>query len=260
MLLVKDIVNVIEDFAKPQYAYEWDNCGLCVGGMCDRVEAVLVALDCTKEVVEEAIERKCNLIITHHPLIFRGIKVATTDTAEGEIISLLYKNNISLYSAHTNLDIASGGVNDSLAKKLELDDVTCFDSFEVDGKAVSCARKGKLSKSKSGEEFVHFLKEKTGAVNVLTSGLKDCTVNTVALSTGAGEEFGFKSDADVFVTGEIKYHTALELKRRYIRFAAIGHYFSEVHFAQEFSKYLKDNFDDNIKVYTSKINTNPFDF
>ena len=120
MLKVNEVVKLIEEIAKPKYAYDWDNCGLLVGDGQQEINKILITLDVTKEVVEEAIEQKCGMIISHHPLIFRAVKSITADSYVGEIVSLLYKNDISLYCAHTTLDICFGGVNDALCQVLEI--------------------------------------------------------------------------------------------------------------------------------------------
>ncbi|MBR6765044.1 MAG: Nif3-like dinuclear metal center hexameric protein [Clostridia bacterium] len=263
MPTVNDVVEQIEKIAKPAYAYEWDNCGLLVGDRSQVVSKVLITLDITKEVVKEAIDNDCNMIISHHPLIFKGIKVVSNDTYEGEIISLLFKNDIALYCAHTSLDIAVGGVNDALCDALGLKNVDNIEPAIVfDGDVLSCGRRGLLSCVLNKRELIDFVKNKTGA-SAVNYSLEDKSYSKIALCTGAGEEFAFdNADCDVFITGEIKYHTALELKRRNISFIAVGHYYSEVHFARYFSASLQNVFNVlqyDIKVIISNTNTNPFE-
>ena len=263
MPTVNDVVKQIELVAKPIYAYEWDNCGLLVGDKTQSVSRVMLTLDITKEVVEEAINNKCDMIISHHPLIFKGIKNANVDTYEGEIITLLIKNDIALYCAHTSLDIASGGVNDSLCEVLELQGNENIEPvINFDGEILSCGRKGRLRYSLNKWELIEFVKAKTCASTILYN-LEDKKYSSVALCTGAGEEFAFdNTDVDVFITGEVKYHTALELKRLNISFIAIGHYYSEVHFARRFASSLQNAFDMlqyNVQTFVSNTNTNAFE-
>lgn len=258
MISVNDIVVEIEKIAKPEYAYEWDNCGLLVGDRKGKVNKILITLDVTKEVVCEAIEKGCQMIISHHPLIFKAVKNLSTDFFEGEILSLFYKNDIALYCAHTSLDKADGGVNDILCEKLGLKNV-----FSVDeqGEIKSCARKGDLPKTFSKDELIDYIKEKTGA-RKLDYFLQDKAYKTIALCTGAGEEFAFFTGADVFLTGEIKYHTALEMKRQNISFIGAGHYYTEVHMIDGFARCLQKQFNVikyNVEVINSETNTNPFE-
>ena len=119
----QEIIQLFEQFAPKKLAMEGDKVGLLIGSLNQTVQNVLVALDVTEEVVDEAIEKKVQLIIAHHPLIFRPLKTILTDDPYGRIISKLIKHDIAVYAAHTNLDIANGGVNDMLAEKLGLQDL-----------------------------------------------------------------------------------------------------------------------------------------
>ena len=262
MPTVNDIILEIEKIAKPQYAYDWDNCGLSVGNRNSLVSKVLITLDVTKEVVEEAIKENCQMIISHHPLIFKPISDCTEESYVGEIVSLLYKNDIALYSAHTSLDIAFNGVNDSLCQRLLLKNVSLLGEFNVNGEVVACGRIGELENPLNKEELLNFIKEKTGA-KTLNYYLEDKKYHKIALSTGAGEDLAFENkQADVFLTGEIKYHTALELKRQNISFISAGHYYTEIHFVDVFRACLQkqaDMLQYSVTFINSKTNTNPFE-
>ncbi|MHC1737643.1 MAG: Nif3-like dinuclear metal center hexameric protein [Ignavibacteriaceae bacterium] len=118
---IKEIFRHIENWAPKGIAWENDNPGLQVGSPEIKVRNILICLDLTREIVQEAITKKCNLIISHHPLLFRPIKkIQTSDDPTSQLIELLLKNNITLYSAHTNLDFTKNGVSFELAKKLRL--------------------------------------------------------------------------------------------------------------------------------------------
>ena len=120
---VKQIVDVMEKIAPSYLAEEWDNIGLLLGGMNDSVETIMVCLDVTESVVNEAINQGVNMIISHHPVIFEGLKSLRSDDGKGRLLHLLIKNNIAVFSAHTNLDKASGGVDDVLAARLGLGNI-----------------------------------------------------------------------------------------------------------------------------------------
>ena len=123
MVTMKDIAQAIERQAPLQLQESWDNCGLQVGSMSSSIQRVLTALDVTPEVVSEAIERQVDAIVTHHPMIFKGIKSINTDTMQGKMIKDLLCHDINVYSAHTNLDVTDGGLNDEVARRLGLQDI-----------------------------------------------------------------------------------------------------------------------------------------
>ena len=123
MVTMKEIARAIERQAPLQLQESWDNCGLQVGSMSSSVQRVLTALDVTSEVVSEAIERQVDAIVTHHPVIFKGLKSINTDTMQGKMIKDLLCHGINVYSAHTNLDVAEGGLNDEVARRLGLQDI-----------------------------------------------------------------------------------------------------------------------------------------
>ncbi len=125
-----DIIKWMEELAPLSLAEEWDNPGLLVGDSQADVKRVLVALDATRGVIEEAVEKKADLIVTHHPILFRAVKRITKDSDIGKKLYLLIQNGIGVYSAHTNLDIAYGGTNDMLAELLGLNNVLLLDKTE----------------------------------------------------------------------------------------------------------------------------------
>ena len=126
MTTVQQVITLMEQLAPRSYAESWDNVGLMVGDRNAIVTGVLTTLDVTAEAILYAIEHDCNLIVSHHPLIFKGLKQLSCDTAQGQMINQLIQHNIAVYSAHTNLDIASGGLNDMLAERLGLIDIKGF--------------------------------------------------------------------------------------------------------------------------------------
>lgn len=132
MITMKDIATAIEGQAPLQLQESWDNCGLQVGSMSAPVKRVLTALDVIPEVVAEAIEQHVDAIVTHHPMIFKGIKSINTDTMQGKMIRDLVFHSINVYSAHTNLDVTSGGLNDEVATRLGLQHVQGLEEIDRD--------------------------------------------------------------------------------------------------------------------------------
>ncbi|MFB1050793.1 Nif3-like dinuclear metal center hexameric protein [Paraliobacillus sp. JSM ZJ581] len=129
-IVVKDVIDVIEDMAPKDLAYDWDNVGLQIGSMHKEVEKVMVTLDVLENVVDEAVEKGIDLIIAHHPMLFKALKQINLDQAKGRTIKKLIQHDISVYAAHTNLDIAFGGVNDMLANQLAIKNTQVLVPFD----------------------------------------------------------------------------------------------------------------------------------
>ncbi|CQR46868.1 Putative GTP cyclohydrolase 1 type 2 [Paraliobacillus sp. PM-2] len=119
-IVAKDIIRMIEEWAPKELAYDWDNVGLQIGSLHKKVNNVMVTLDVLENVVDEAIEKRIDLIIAHHPLLFNALKQINIESAKGRTIEKLIKHDITVYAAHTNLDIAFGGVSDMLAHRLDI--------------------------------------------------------------------------------------------------------------------------------------------
>src|SRR5699024_5210235 len=119
-IINSDIFKLMEEWAPKHLAYDWDNIGLQVGSYSRQVKKVMVTLDVVEDVIDEAIEKGVDMIIAHHPLLFKPLKQINTDTHQGRMVRKLITHNISVYAAHTNLDSAVGGVNDLLAEPLNL--------------------------------------------------------------------------------------------------------------------------------------------
>jgi len=218
MVKVSEIVQKIEDFAPPVLASEWDNSGWQVFlGDC-QVKKVMIALSPEFDVIEQAVKEKCELLISHHPLIFRKInKIQVCNQANKALIGAI-QNNLQIYSAHTNLDVAQGGIADRLAELLNLKNVETFETF---------AKVGSLEKEEKLDNFLQIIKEKLkiSSLNVINSGSKK-TVSKIAVCPGSGGDLVDKlQDVDLYVTSDIKYHTALEVNNTVVVDA--GHFETE---------------------------------
>ena len=120
---IKNIINLIEQVAPKELAYPWDNVGLLIGGRNKEIKNIFLTLDVDLNTVREAIDNGCDMIVSHHPIMFGGIKQIDFDTPQGEMINLIIKNDIAVYAAHTNMDAAETGINSVLAQMFELSDV-----------------------------------------------------------------------------------------------------------------------------------------
>jgi len=213
---IKDIIEKIEEFAPLSLASDWDNSGWQVKLNFDETDKVLLALSPTLDVVEQAKELGCGLIVVHHPLFFGKITKLSPDVLNTKVAIEAIKNNIQIYAAHTNLDKAKGGVNDVMAELLGLRDV------EVVGEFV---RTGMID-AISVEDFAIQVKEAFGCKNIKLinpSGVK--IVWKVALCSGSGADLINSCDSDIFITGDVKYHNAIEALDKAV--LDVGHFESE---------------------------------
>ncbi|MCF0179454.1 MAG: Nif3-like dinuclear metal center hexameric protein [Bacteroidales bacterium] len=224
MTKVKDIVATIERIAPLQLQEDYDNAGYQVGNPEAEVSRVLTCLDITEDVIDKAIATNCQLIVAHHPLLFRAIKKITPNDYINRTIIKAIKSDITLYAAHTNLDNAFGGVNYRIAEELGLSNVeilaplpsgklTGIENADKCGSGVI----GILGSPLSYEEFITKVKTTFHCEHLRTneatlassSNLKCKTISRVALCGGSGAEFisdAEKRFADAYITGEIGYH------------------------------------------------------
>lgn len=217
-MIVNDFVTAMDAIAPVSLAESWDNVGLLLGSGDTEVTGVLVALDVTVPVVEEAKRLGANLIITHHPVIFHGLKAVARDSVPWRVI----EGGLSVICAHSNLDIAEHGVNDVLCARLGL----AVTGILHDG---GLGRVGALEKPMSPAEFAAHIKERLGSLCVKyhDSGRQ---IRAVAVLGGSGGDyFGdvLAADADAFVTGEIPRHIWLEAALHGVAVMEAGHFHTE---------------------------------
>ncbi len=224
----------------------WDNDGvMCLPCEETEVRQVLCTLDVTEEVVAYAVARGFDLILSHHPLVFKGIKAITPcDPASRALLSLIV-SNIAVFSFHTRFDGATGGVNDGLCTLLGLADVSPLGEGEA-----ALGRVGQLPSPLSFEDFTLLVKEKLGAP-ALCGKKKTDTVSRVAVVGGEGKDFipdAEKAGADVYLSGRLGYHAMLDAPLSVLE---AGHYFSEKHAAVLLSERVKKHLPDvKVEIYT----------
>lgn len=253
---VKDIAKHIEKWCPTRLAEDWDNVGLQVGDPNQEVKRVLVALDAIEEVIDEAMEKKIDLIVTHHPLMFDPVKRVTTETPVGKNIHKLIQNNISVYSAHTNLDSAKGGINDVLVERLELKNAVSLEyTVEIEG----IGRVGELEKKVSLNVFADKTRDVLNLKEVRVVGNLNKMVKKIAICSGSGMSLLDKAilaGADVFLTGDVKYHNANDALASGISLIDAGHYGTEniiVPILKEYLQKLK-----GLEVIETGIDGDPF--
>lgn len=223
MTTVGEIYQSIDRFAPFRTAMDFDNCGLQAGSGETEVQTALLSLDITPDVVREAAERGAQLIVSHHPVIFHPLR----SLRPGTPAYLLVRHGIAAICAHTNLDLADGGVNTSLAKRIGLKNVK---PLAVDGSSgLPSALEGETDRTYGPREFAEFVKRSLGCDGLFYAdgGRK---IGRVGLCGGAGSEFVPDAAArgcQAFVTGEAKHHELIDAENRGVTLVAAGHFYTE---------------------------------
>ena len=234
MVRLSKIIEELELIAPSSAKCVWDNVGLLVGDEAQRISRVFVCLDITSENVKEAKCAGADLIISHHPLIFEPMKTITEGTVTGGIIRTLIQNNISAFCMHTSFDIADGGMNDLIAARLGLENVRKFthdECIDENGEPLEgIGRVGVLERPMRLADFLVYVKGILGSSALKFCGNLDEPVQTVALCTGSGGSemyAAYHSDADVFVTADLKHDHGRIAKEIGLNIVDAGHFETE---------------------------------
>lgn len=257
MIKVKDIAEVIETFAPKGLQESYDNTGLQVGDPEMPVSAALLCLDITEEILDEAIERHCNLVVTHHPLIFKGLKGVTGATPAERIVIKAIRSNVAIYSAHTNLDSAWNGVSHEMAHMLSLQSIAVLEPKDADADT-GLGVIGEIQPTPT-LEFLRKVKEVFG-VRALRYSRQwpGIVVKRVAICGGSGASLireAVRQGADAMITGDVKYHDYTEDGRKLL-IADIGHYEGELCATRIFSRIIRERYPEFI-IYFSEKESNP---
>ncbi len=256
MIKLKDIIEKLEKLAPPSLAEKWDNVGLMIGDFDQPVRNIYVCLDVTSENVQKAIDFGADLIISHHPLLFKPLKRVVESDVNGGIIRLLIRNNISVYSMHTNFDKADGGMNDLLAEKLGLCEIRKYDESECLDELMNptenIGRVGILKESLTMEEFANMVSASLNCSNIKFVGDPCDSVKTVAVCSGAGGDCiynAYRSGADVYVTSDVRHHEAQLASELGIGLIDAGHFETENIFCEFLLSFLLNEFADvNVRI------------
>lgn len=255
--LAKQLDNLLE----PSLAYSWDNVGLTVGRREQKISKVLLTLEVTMAVIEEAKAKRADLIVSHHPFLFRGLKSVVDMEEKGRQVYELIKNDIAVYSCHTNYDIIEGGLNDYAAGLLGLQKVQRLTCPESEDRGIG--RYGELETEMCPKDFADYVREKLGVPHLRMICGHDRKIKKVGLVTGAGIEFlaaSIDKDCDAFLTGDIKYHEAQDaLQAGYVVLDA-GHYGTEIIFNQSMREFLGRKLDVSLEYIESETLQDPFVF
>ena len=255
MAKLREIIAALERLAPLKLQDEWDNSGLQVGFPDAEISRVLVCLDITEAIVEEAVARKCNLIVSHHPLLFKPLRQVSDTTYQQRCVVRALASGVSIYSAHTSLDNAPGGVNHQIASLLGLQDLRWLSPQE--GEDAGAGLVGELPQPERDADFLARVK-RTFSVQCLRHSAPDGRmVRRVALCGGAGAFLlrdAIRAGADCFLSGEFHYHDYFE--NGGVLLAELGHYQSEQYTQDLLQAYLQANCP-GVEVVKTGLDTNP---
>jgi|Deesub1362A_J573_1020465.scaffolds.fasta_scaffold00035_138 dinuclear metal center YbgI/SA1388 family protein len=232
------IITFVEEMAPKALALEGDNTGWQVGDPDSEIEAVLLTMDVDGPVVDEALEINAGLIVAHHPLIHKPFRSLRLDLPAGALLARLVRAGLNVYAAHTNLDAAERGVNAVLTERLGLTEVNILSE-----ESAVFGRIGRLKEPMSFTDFVELVKKALGVPIVRVGGPQGRLISKIALCGGSGGDFWPKAafaGADVYVTGDLKYHTARDILAAGMNFVDPGHYPSERIILEPLGDYLAE--------------------
>ena len=223
-MLLREIINSIESVAPRSAQESWDNSGMQVGDTGRDITSVLLTTDITEDVVSEAIEYGCQLVISHHPLLFHGLKQVCGQTPQARVVEMAIKHDIAIYSAHTNLDSVVGGINTRLAERLGIRDYRLLTESGL-------GAIGSLPESVNYLDFIEQIRTTLDCSYVRYTRPAKESIRTVAVCGGSGAEFietAIEQGADVYLTADCKYHEFQDADQR-IGLIDIDHWYSERH-------------------------------
>ncbi len=260
----KDIIKLLQEIAPEEIAASWDNVGLLVGRKDKSISKVLVTLDITDEVIEQALKEQVDMIVSHHPLIFQGVKKITTDDFMGKRLFKLLSNDICCYAMHTNFDAAENGMGEIAAKKLNLintryiKEEASYINKNGEQVVVGCGRIGELDEPISLDELCKKIKKQfpTDSLNVYgASNMNNYMVSKIAICPGSGKSYIkdiLKENVDVYITGDISHHEGLDASDQGLIIIDASHFGIENIFVEYVEQYLNQELSAGIEVIASE--------
>ena len=238
---IGDITAVLERFAPLGIQEEWDNSGLLIGSGQDPVHGVLVGFDCTPALIEEAVQKGCDLVITHHPLIFKGIRRIHPDDPVGAAVMMAVRHGVAVYAAHTTADKVIAGVSGAMARRLSLEQVSILVP-EADG-SVGLGCIGNFPHPMTGREALAYVKDRFGLKLIRSSAPLETPIRRVVLLGGSGgseSELARSQGVQLYITADVSYHQFFTPEGFMIM--DIGHFESEVEIVDILLAEIRKNF------------------
>ena len=251
---IQEVLSALEQFAPLPLQESWDNAGLQIGLTEAEVSGALLCLDVTEKVIDEAISKGCNLVVSHHPLLFHGLKQVSDANDVQRTVRKAIKADVCVISMHTNMDNARGGVNFKIAERLGLiGEMGPMSSQEKIPMVVA-----ELPQPLEAQAFIEQVKERFGVKCAMCNELLQRPISKVAICGGAGDfmlDEAIAKGADAFITGEMHYHVYFGHEQQ-IQICVIGHYESE-QFTSEIFRDIIEKACPGLRTVIAETNTNP---
>jgi dinuclear metal center YbgI/SA1388 family protein len=269
-MIVADCIAWLSDFAPVELAEAWDNVGLLVGDRSAPVRRVMTCLTLTPDVAQEGLEAGVDLIVTHHPVLFRAVQRLTAETSEGALLLRLMRAGISVYSPHTAFDSARAGINQHLAESLELEEIVPLRPLAPRDDERSFAetarsgtpgggRWGRLPAPQPLSDVLARCRALFAPSVLAYVGEPSRIVQSIAVACGAGGEFipdAIRCGCDLLLTGEARFHACLEARTAGLALILLGHYASERPGVERLATELARAFPD-AEVWASRVESDP---
>ena len=259
---IRELTGFLESIAPLNYQENYDNAGLICGNWDTEIQGILIALDSTEAIVEEAIAKKCNLIVAHHPIVFRGLKRFNGSNYVERTVIKAIKNDIAIYAIHTNLDnVFIKGVNEKIAEKIGLTGTSILapkPGVVNPEQTIGAGIVGTLRNPMEETYFLEFLKKTMQTGCVRYTALLNKPVSRIAVCGGSGSFLlaaAIEEKADVFITGDFKYHEFFDAENKII-IADIGHFESEQFTIELLYELISGKFS-NFALHCTEVVTNP---
>lgn len=243
-MICKDIIRKIEGRYPKTYAMDWDNVGLLVGRSDKDVKKIYIALDATDEVIANAIAFGADMLITHHPLIFKALRQINDSNFISKRVLTLIQNDISYYAMHTNYDVM--GMAELAGEMLNLQDAEVLDMTAPDIEE-GIGRVADLDREMTLEECCHFIKDCFKLPNVKVFGRPDQRIRRIAIAPGSGKSFigaALKKNADLLITGDIDHHEGIDAVAQGMALVDAGHYGIEHIFIEDMKQFVEKHLPD----------------
>ncbi len=250
----ENVLRMLEELSPLSYAESWDNPGLLAGRYDKEIKKIFIALDATTEVIEEAKRCGADMLLTHHPLIFKGIRKVNSEDFIGRRIVTLLQADMCYYAMHTNFDVK--GMADAAAQRLSLTQTRVLEvTQEKDGVAEGIGRIGNLQQPMSLDACAELVKQAFGIEWVKVFGEADRQVYSVAICPGSGKSMigaAISGEVDVLITGDIDHHDGLDALERKMAVIDAGHFGLEQIFVPYMAEYIKQQTEE-IEVVTQTL-------
>jgi dinuclear metal center YbgI/SA1388 family protein len=258
-LAISDVFAFLRELAPLELAESWDNVGHLWGDAQIAVSRVMTCLTLSPDLAEEAIRGRAELIVVHHPILFRPVQRLTQETPEGRMLLALARQGVTVYCAHTAYDNAPEGINHQLADRLGLEAVGPLRFPNSADQHPGIGRMGRLPQARSLAELLAEVERQLGVAELQFVGPQDTRVERVAIACGSGGEFiedALQQGCQVLLTGEARFHSCVEARERGLGLILLGHFASEQPAMQRLADQIRQRFP-TLEVWSSRVECDP---